>query len=431
MPERESGAAVGPATAPRPWTSRRYTGHGTAVESNARYRRLTASGTTDLSVAFDLPTRTGHDSDASFARGEVGKAGVAVDSVDDMRVLFAGIPLDRVRPSLDVDAPAAVLLLLYQLVAEERVIHPGRLTGTVRNDVLEEHAVRGTCAFPPGPSLRLVTDTIAYCRDEIPRWNALAVCGHRMAAAGASPSQEIAFTLADGIAYVRAAVAAGLDVDDVVTRVSFRLAARATAAEEAAEYRAVRRLWGRAMREEFGVRGPGPAVLRVPAHGTDVTAAVGRCAGPHLVARTADEVEWVARELMGEVEELGGAVAALELGFQQGEIARGACRGARETGTEPGGRAVTGVDPAYGARQAERLAKLRAWRFQEDVDAALVALRETAAGTGNVLHPLRHALRARATVGEVCGALRDVWGTYTYAPPGGSPADARMTRQKS
>ncbi|MGW4875381.1 acyl-CoA mutase large subunit family protein [Streptomyces sp. NPDC004262] len=477
----------------RLWTMRQYAGFGTAAESNARYRRLTAHGTTGLSVAFDLPTQMGHDSDARLAHGEVGRVGVAIDSVDDMRVLFDGIPLDRVSTSMTINAPAAVLLLLYELVAEEQGVDAGLLTGTVQNDVLKEYIARGTYIYPPGPSLRLTADVFRYCRARMPRWNTISISGYHMAEAGASPVQEIAFTLADGIAYVQTALAAGMDVDDFAPRLSFFFVARTTLLEEVAKFRAARRIWARVMRNEFGARDPRSMMLRfhtqtagvqltaqqpevnlvrvavqalaavlggtqslhtnaydeaialptdrsarlalrtqqVLAHETDVTATVDPFAGSWAVERMTDDVEAAVLGLMRRIEELGGAVAAIEAGFQKAEIERNAYRIARET--EAGQRVVVGVnrfrtdeeepyeplrlDPAVEARQTERLARLRAARESRAVGSALTALRRAAEGDDNVLPPMRRALRARATVGEVCDALREVWGVYV-------PADA-------
>ncbi len=241
---------------------RQYAGFGTATESNARYQQLIANGTTGLSVAFDLPTQMGHDSDAPIAHGEVGKVGVAIDSVEDMRVLFGGIPLDKVSTSMTINAPAALLLLMYQLVGEEQGVPADRLTGTIQNDVLKEYIARGTYIFPPKPSLRLIADIFKYCRAEIPKWNTISISGYHMAEAGATPAQEIAFTLADGIEYVRTAVAAGMDVDDFAPRLSFFFVARTTILEEVAKFRAARRIWARVMREEFGAKNPKSLMLR-------------------------------------------------------------------------------------------------------------------------------------------------------------------------
>ncbi|MFE2140590.1 methylmalonyl-CoA mutase [Streptomyces sp. NPDC059456] len=475
----------------KPWTMRQYAGFGTAAESNDRYRQLIAGGGTGLSVAFDLPTQMGHDSDAPLAHGEVGKVGVAIDSVEDMRVLFDGIPLDRVSTSMTINAPAALLLLMYQLVAEEHGIDGGQLTGTVQNDVLKEYIARGTYIFPPGPSLRLTADTFRYCKAEIPRWNTISISGYHMAEAGASPAQEIAFTLADGIAYVRTALAAGMEVDEFAPRLSFFFVARTTLLEEVAKFRAARRIWARVMREEFGARNPKSLMLRfhtqtagvqltaqqpelnlvrvavqalgavlggtqslhtnsfdeaialpteksarlalrtqqVLAYETDVPHTVDPFAGSYAVERMTDDVEEAALALMRRVEDLGGAVAAIEAGFQKGEIERNAYRIARET--DDGERVVVGVnrfaleqeeryeplrvDPEIEQRQREALAALRADRDNGAVASALDALRGAAAGTANVLHPMKEALRARATVGEVCNALREVWGTYEPA----------------
>ncbi|MFE9930012.1 methylmalonyl-CoA mutase [Streptomyces sp. NPDC005533] len=472
----------------RPWTMRQYAGFGTAAESNARYRQLIAGGGTGLSVAFDLPTQMGHDSDAPLAHGEVGKVGVAVDSLDDMRTLFDGIPLDRVSTSMTINAPAALLLLLYQLVAEEQGIPGERLTGTVQNDILKEYIARGTYIFPPEPSLRLTADTFRYCRAEIPKWNTISISGYHMAEAGASPAQEVAFTLADGITYVRTALAAGMAVDEFAPRLSFFFVSRTTLLEEVAKFRAARRIWARVMREEFGARDPKSLMLRfhtqtagvqltaqqpelnlvrvavqalaavlggtqslhtnsfdeaialpteksarlalrtqqVLAHETDVPHTVDPFAGSYAVERMTDDLEAAALALMRRVEDQGGAVAAIENGFQKGEIERNAYRIAQET--ESGERVVVGVnrfalereepyaplrvDPAIEERQCAALARLRAERDAAAVTAALAALREAAAGTQNVLYPMKEALRARATVGEVCGALREVWGTY-------------------
>ncbi|GGR15435.1 methylmalonyl-CoA mutase family protein [Streptomyces netropsis] len=472
----------------RPWTMRQYAGFGTAAESNARYRQLIDHGTTGLSVAFDLPTQMGHDSDAPLASGEVGKVGVAIDSVEDMRTLFDGIPLDKVSTSMTINAPAALLLLLYQLVGEEQGVPARRLNGTIQNDVLKEYIARGTYIFPPKPSLRLTADIFRYCGAEIPRWNTISISGYHMAEAGASPAQEIAFTLADGIEYVRTAVAAGMDVDDFGPRLSFFFVSRTTLLEEVAKFRAARRIWARVMREEFGARDPKSLMLRfhtqtagvqltaqqpevnlvrvavqglaavlggtqslhtnsfdeaialptdksarlalrtqqVLAHETDVTATVDPFAGSYAVESLTDDVERAALDLMTRVEDLGGAVAAIEHGFQKGEIERNAYRIARET--DSGERVVVGVnrfqlaeedpyeplrvDPAIEARQTRRLAELRDRRDGRAVETALSDMKRAAEGTDNVLYPMKEALRARATIGEVCGALREVWGTH-------------------
>ena len=241
---------------------RQYAGFSTAADSNRRYHQLIDAGTTGLSVAFDLPTQMGYDSDAPAAHGEVGKVGVAIDSVEDMQVLLDGIGLDTVSTSMTINAPAAVLLLLYQLVAEEQGTSSGQLTGTIQNDILKEYIARGTYIYPPEPSLRLVADTFAYCRREIPRWNTISISGYHMAEAGATPVQEIAFTLANAKEYVRAAIASGLAVDEFAPRISFFFVARTTLLEEVAKFRAGRRLWARIMRDEFGAADPKSQMLR-------------------------------------------------------------------------------------------------------------------------------------------------------------------------
>ncbi|MFN8155931.1 MAG: methylmalonyl-CoA mutase family protein [Candidatus Nanopelagicales bacterium] len=473
----------------KPWTMRQYAGFGTAAESNQRYLQLIAAGTTGLSVAFDLPTQMGYDSDHPLASGEVGKVGVAIDSIEDMRVLFGGIPLGEVSTSMTINAPAAVLLLLYQLVAEEQGVPATALTGTIQNDVLKEYIARGTYIYPPAASLRLITDIFGYCRAEIPKWNTISISGYHMAEAGATPAQEVAFTLADGIAYVRAAVASGMDVDEFAPRLAFFFVARTTILEEVAKFRAARRIWARVMKEEFGAKNPKSLMLRfhtqtagvqltaqqpevnlvrvavqglaavlggtqslhtnsfdeaialptekaarlalrtqqVLAYETDVTATVDPFAGSYVVESLTDELEAAALDLMRQVEDRGGAVAAIEQGFQKSEIERSAYAVAQQI--DGGERVVVGVnrftvdeeehyeplrvDPAIEAEQCARLEKLRASRDQAAVDAALDALRAAARGEDNVLYPMREALRAHATVGEVSDALREVWGTYT------------------
>jgi methylmalonyl-CoA mutase N-terminal domain/subunit len=472
----------------RPWTMRQYAGFGTAAESNRRYHQLVAAGTGGLSVAFDLPTQMGYDSDAPVAHGEVGKVGVAIDSIEDMRVLFDGIPLDRVSTSMTINAPAAVLLLLYQLVGAEHGVPGDALTGTVQNDVLKEYIARGTYIYPPAASLRLTSDIFAYCRRVLPRWNTISISGYHMAEAGATPVQEVAFTLANAREYVRAALSAGLGVDEFAPRLSFFFVARTTLLEEVAKFRAARRIWAHLMRDEFGVKDPKSQMLRfhtqtagvqltaqqpevnlirvavqalgavlggtqslhtnaydeaialptekaarlalrtqqVLAYETDVTKTVDPFAGSYVVESLTDDLEGAVWELMQRVEDLGGAVAAIERGFQKNEIEHSAYQIAREI--DGGDRTVVGVnkytddgdepyeplrvDPAIEEAQVKRLEQLRADRDAGDVARTLDTLRAAATGTGNVLDPMRDALAARATVGEVCDALREVWGVY-------------------
>ncbi len=246
----------------KPWTMRQYAGYATAAESNRRYRYLLDKGQTGLSVAFDLPTQMGHDSDAPIADGEVGKVGVAIDSLEDMRTLFNGIPLDRVSTSMTINAPASLLLLLYELVGEEQGVEPAQLTGTIQNDILKEYIARGTYIFPPEPSMRLITDTFAYCAERIPRWNTISISGYHLGEKGATAVQEVAFTLADAIAYVSAAVDAGLAVDAFAPRLSFFFVARTSLFEEVAKFRAARMLWAQIMRDRFGATEPRSMMLR-------------------------------------------------------------------------------------------------------------------------------------------------------------------------
>lgn len=472
----------------RPWTMRQYAGFGTAEESNQRYQQLLAAGTTGLSVAFDLPTQMGYDSDDPMAAGEVGKVGVAIDSVEDMGVLFGGIPLDKVSTSMTINAPASTLLLLYQLVAESQGVPGSALTGTIQNDVLKEYIARGTYIYPPAASLRLITDIFSYCRTELPRWNTISISGYHMAEAGATPAQEIAFTLSNGVEYVRAAIAAGMDVDEFAPRLAFFFVARTTFLEEVAKFRAARRMWARIMKEEFGAKNPKSLMLRfhtqtagvqltaqqpevnlirvavqglgavlggtqslhtnsfdeaialptekaarlalrtqqVLAYETDVTRTVDPFAGSYVVESLTDELETAAAELMAQVAERGGAVAAIEQGFQKSEIERSAYRIANEI--DDGERVVVGVnrftldeeehyeplrvDPTIGEQQAERLAVLRAERDNAEVTSALDELKRAAEGSDNCLPPMKRALAAKATGGEVANALRAVWGTY-------------------
>ncbi|MEP7160345.1 MAG: methylmalonyl-CoA mutase family protein [Dermatophilaceae bacterium] len=472
----------------RPWTMRQYAGFGTAKESNERYRALVAAGTGGLSVAFDLPTQMGYDSDAPLASGEVGKVGVAIDSLEDMRLLFNGLPLDKVSTSMTINAPASTLLLLYQLVAAEQGVTATQLTGTIQNDVLKEYIARGTYIYPPKESLRLISDIFAYCATDIPKWNTISISGYHMAEAGATPAQEIAFTLANGKEYVRAAMAAGLGVDTFAPRLSFFFVARTTLMEEIAKFRAARRVWARIMKEEFSAQNPKSLMLRfhtqtagvqltaqqpevnmvrvslqalgavlggtqslhtnsfdeaialptekaarlalrtqqIIAYETDVCKTVDPFAGSYVIESLTDELEDAILTLIQAVEDKGGAVAAIEQGFQKAEIERSAYRTQLET--DSGERVVVGlnkyaldeeeaydplrVDPAIELEQCDRLEKLRATRDNAAVDKALGELKRAAEGTDNMLHPMKDALAAYATGGEVSNALRDVWGMY-------------------
>ncbi|QGN35172.1 methylmalonyl-CoA mutase [Microlunatus sp. Gsoil 973] len=475
----------------RPWTMRQYAGFGTARQSNQRYRELIDNGSHGLSVAFDLPTQMGYDSDAPLAHGEVGKVGVAIDSLEDMRVLFDRIPLAEVSTSMTINAPAAALLLLYQLVAEEQGVDPAELTGTIQNDVLKEYIARGTYIYPPAASLRLVSDTFAYCHQLLPRWNTISISGYHMAEAGAHPAQEIAFTLANGIAYVEAAIGAGLGVDDFAPRLSFFFVARTTLLEEIAKFRAARRIWATVMRDRFGAQNPKSMMLRfhtqtagvqltaqqpevnlvrvtiqalaavlggtqslhtnafdeaialptqkaarlalrsqqVIAYETDVTETVDPFAGSYAIESLTDDLEAHILKLMQAVEDRGGAVAAIEDNYQKNEIEQTAYATAQQI--DSGDRVVVGVnrfaldseepyeplrvDPAIEQDQRQRLAGLRERRDSAAVHRALDQLGAAARAEENVLHPMKEALKALATVGEVSDTLRRVWGRYV--PP--------------
>ncbi len=473
----------------RLWTMRQYAGMATAEESNARYRYLLEQGTTGLSVAFDLPTQMGYDSSAPLAEGEVGKVGVAIDTVEDMHRLFDGIPLGEVSTSMTINAPAALLLLMYEIVGEEQGVAPDRLRGTIQNDVLKEYIARGTYIYPPAESIRLVSDTFAYCTERLPRFNTISISGYHMAEAGATPVQEVAFTLADGIAYVRAAMDAGLDVDAFAPRLSFFFVARSTLLEEVAKFRAARRLWARIMRDRFGATDPKSQMLRfhtqtagvqltaqqpevnlvrvavqalaatlggtqslhtnsfnealalptetsarlalrtqqVIAHETDVPATVDPLAGSYAIESLTDRIEAEATAYIDRIDELGGAVAAIEEGFQKAEIEQAAYELAKAV--DSGEQVVVGVnafqvdedvepdlqrvDEAIRDQQVARVDQVRRDRDQGGVDRALADVRAAATTDEPLLPPMRDALKRRATLQEVCDVLRDAWGGYT------------------
>jgi methylmalonyl-CoA mutase N-terminal domain/subunit len=472
----------------RLWTMRQYAGMGTADDTNRRFRYLLAHGQTGLSTAFDLPTQMGYDSDHPRAEGEVGKTGVAIDSIDDMRRLFAQIPLGKVSTSMTINATAPILLLLYELVAEEQGVRADALAGTVQNDLLKEYAARGTYIYPPKPSMRLITDLFAYCNDRIPRWNTISISGYHMREAGATAAQEIAFTLADGIAYVQAAQDAGLAVDAFAPRLSFFFACHQQFFEEVAKFRAARRLWARIMRERFGALDERSMILRFHTQtggatltaqqpennivrtalealsavlgGTQslhtnafdealalpteesakialrtqqviglesgVAAVVDPFGGSYFVEALTDELETLAQRYIDTIDGMGGAVAAIEQGFYQDEIHEAAFR--IQKAIERGDRVVVGVNrfqveedrapelQRIGedeiAAQIDRLRTLRAERDQTAVNGALATVRDTAVRDENLLPPMKEALRARATLGEVSDVLRDVFGEY-------------------
>jgi methylmalonyl-CoA mutase N-terminal domain/subunit len=472
----------------RLWTMRQYAGFGTAEATNARFKFLLEAGQTGLSCAFDLPTQMGYDSDHPRAEGEVGKVGVAIDSIEDMRGLLGGLPLDKVSTSMTINATAAVLLLLYELVAEEEGVAPDAISGTIQNDILKEYVARGTYIYPPRPSMRLVTDTFAYCAERIPGWNTISISGYHIREAGSTAVQELAFTLANGIAYVEAALAAGLDVDSFGPRLSFFFNAHNDLFQEVAKYRAARRIWARIMTERFGAQDerskrlrfhtqtagstltaqqPDDNVVRVAlqalsavlggtqslhtngfdealglptehaaklalrtqqviAFESGVTGTVDPLAGSYFVETMTNEVEAAALAYIARIDEMGGAVAAVESGYMQDEIEQAAYEYAKAV--ESGDQIVVGVnrfagedaaepeafpiDPSLQRGQIERLRALRASRDQSGVDAAIDDVRAAARGTQNLLVPMREALRLRATLGEVSDALREVFGEY-------------------
>jgi methylmalonyl-CoA mutase, N-terminal domain len=472
----------------RPWTIRQYAGFASAEETNGRFRYLLERGQTGLSVAFDLPTQLGYDSDDPRAAGEVGRTGVSIDSLADMELLLDGIPLDEVSTSMTINAPAALLLLLYELVAEGQGVPPQKLRGTVQNDILKEYIARGNYIFPPRPSMRLTTDLFAYCAERLPHWNTISISGYHIREAGSTAVQELAFTLSNGIAYAQAAVDAGLSPDEFGARLSFFFNAHNHFFQEVAKFRAARRLWAEIMRDRFGATNPKAQALRFHAQtggstltaqqpennvvrvavqalsavcggaqsihtnsfdealalptehaarialrtqqllaaeagGTDTADPFG---GSYFIESLTDELEARARKLIARVDELGGAVAAVEQGFVQGEIENAAYRYAQEV--ESGERVIVGVnryeesgaepielhriDPGAERRQHERTARVRAERDAAEAEGALARVREAARGTENLLPPLREALRARCTIGELCNELRDEFGMY-------------------
>jgi methylmalonyl-CoA mutase N-terminal domain/subunit len=467
---------------------RQYAGFGDAVTTNRRFRALLDAGQTGLSVAFDLPTQMGLDSDDPMAEGEVGKVGVAIDSIADMRTLFAEIPLEEVTTSMTINSTAAILLLLYELVAREQGVDPSTIRGTVQNDILKEYIARGTYIYPVAPSMRLITDLFAYCAAELPNWNTISISGYHIREAGSTAAQEIAFTLADGLAYVEAARSAGLDVDAFAPRLSFFWNSHNDLFEEAAKFRAARRLWARLMRERVGARDPASwrmrfhtqtagstltaqqplnnvvrtayqglaAVLggtqslhtnsydealglpteeavmvalrgqQILAFESGVADVVDPLAGSYYVESLTDRLEGEAIALLDRIDDLGGAVAAIEVGFQQNEIEEAAYEHARKV--ESGATIVVGVnrftvedtseaeilrvEPGVEDRQVAALTGFKAQRNAPAVAATLDEIRATARTTDNLLFPMRAALEAEATVGEVAGTLTEVFGKY-------------------
>jgi methylmalonyl-CoA mutase N-terminal domain/subunit len=472
----------------RLWTMRQYAGYATADESNRRYRYLLERGTTGLSVAFDLPTQIGFDSDHGMSRGEVGRVGVAIDSVEDMARLFADIPLDRVTTSMTINATASILLALYLVVAEENGVSWEKVGGTVQNDILKEYAARGTYIYPPAPSLRLVTDVIEFCAREVPKWNPISISGYHMREAGSTAAQEIAFTLAAGLCYVDQALSRGLAIDDFAARLSFFFNAHNDFLEEVAKFRAARRLWAELVAERYAPRDerslwlrfhtqtagstltaqqPENNIVRVAiqalaavcggtqslhtnsfdealglptersakialrtqqivAHESGVANLADPLGGSWAIEAMTESLVGAARDYIRRIDAMGGALRAIEQGFQQSEIGEAAF--AHQRGVESGEVVVVGVnafaepettptealliDPAGEREQVERLRALRARRDAEATRRALAQLRATAIDGGNLMPKILDAVRVRATLGEIAGELRGVWGEY-------------------
>jgi methylmalonyl-CoA mutase, N-terminal domain len=469
------------------WTMRQYAGYASAKESNERYRYLLSKGTTGLSMAFDLPTQLGLDSDNPRCLGEVGRTGVAIDTIEDMRIAFDAIPLDQVSTSMTINAPASVLLLLYELVGEEQGVLSEQLRGTTQNDVLKEYIARGNYIYPPGPTMRLTTDLFAYCHERIPKWNTVSISGYHFREKGCSAVQEVAFTLCSGIAYVQAAIDAGLEVDDFAPRLAFFFNGHNNVFQEVAKFRAARRMWAQIMRERFGAQNPKSLMLRfhtqtggvtltaqqpenniarvalqafaavcggtqslhtngydealalpteraakiavrtqqIVAHESGAADTVDPFAGSYFIESLTDELEARAWELIHKVDELGGSVNAIE--FITGEIDESAW-GYQEryrigqdivvgvnkyVEDEPEVPDLLRVDPESERRQVERLKAFKAARDTELADRRLQELREAARGTDNLLPFIRQALKDSASIGEVCGAMQDVFGAYT------------------
>ncbi len=472
----------------RLWTMRQYAGFGTATESNQRYKYLLSQGQTGLSVAFDLPTQIGYDSDHPMAEGEVGKVGVAVSSLADMEVLLDGIPLDKVSTSMTINASAAVLLCMYMAVAEKQGVSWKDIRGTIQNDVLKEYAARGTYIFPPRPSMRLITDIFSFCSKEVPRWNTISISGYHIREAGSTAAQEIAFTLADGIAYIEAALKAGLKVDDFAPRLSFFFASHNDVLEEVAKFRAARRLWARIMKERFGTENPRSLKLRfhtqtcghtltaqqplnnvvrvtlqalaavlggtqslhtnsydealglpteeavrialrtqqIIGYESGVADTIDPLAGSYYVENMTNRLEKEAVDYINKIDDMGGAVKAIEQGYIQREIQDSSYNAQQEIEAER--RVIVGVnkfqveesnkseimkvDPAVGESQARRLKELREKRNNQEVQERLSELRRIANTDENLIPAIYQAVKAYATLGEICNVLRDVYGEY-------------------
>ena len=472
----------------RLWTMRQYAGFSTAEESNKRYRFLLSQGTTGLSVAFDLPTQIGYDSDHPMSRGEVGRVGVAIDTLADMEALFEGIPLDKVSTSMTINAPASILLAMYVAVGEKQGVDPQRLTGTIQNDILKEYVARGTYIFPPRPSLRLTTDIMAWCNKAMPQFNTISVSGYHIREAGATAVQEVAFTLADACAYVQASIQAGLDVDAFAPRLTFFFSAASDILEEVAKFRAARRLWARLMKERFHAKKPAAQMLRfhaqtagftltaqqaennivrvslqalgavlggaqslhttsrdealglpveesvrtalrtqqIIAYESGVCNTVDPLAGSFYIEDLTDRIERNASALIDKIDQMGGMIAAIEAGEIQRQIEESAFQYQQQIDREE--RSVVGVncfqeqepvpqgifklDPSVEENQKRRLAGIRAKRDNQAVKTALAKLDEAARGKENLMPLILDAVRCYASVGDICDALRGVFGKY-------------------
>jgi methylmalonyl-CoA mutase N-terminal domain/subunit len=470
----------------RLWTMRQYAGFSSPEDTNGRYRYLLEHGSTGLSMAFDLPTQLGRDSDDPLCEGEVGRTGVPIDTIEDMRICFDQIPLDQVSTSMTINAPASVLLLLYELVGEEQGVDSTVLRGTVQNDVLKEYIARGNFIYPPEATMRLTTDIFEYCSERVPKWNTISISGYHIREKGCSAVQEVGFTLANAIAYTEAALDRGLEIDDFAGRLAFFFNCHNNVFQEVAKFRAARRMWAKIMRERFGAskersqmirfhtqtggvtlqaQQPEVNIIRVAlqgfaavsggtqslhtngfdealalptersarialrtqqviAHESGAADTVDPFAGSYFVESLTDEIEERAWELMDQVEEMGGSVRALE--FMQKEIEESAA--SYHERYRSGQDIVVGVnkyvtdtvddvdilkvDPEAEKRQLERLSKFKENRDQAGVEAKLAELKRVSEGEGNLLHPIRDALAADASIGEVCGAMRDVFGEY-------------------
>ncbi len=472
----------------RLWTMRQYAGFGTAAATNERFKFLLKAGQTGLSCAFDLPTQMGFDSDHPRAEGEVGKVGVAIDSIEDMKLLFKDIPLDTVTTSMTINSTAAILLLLYQLVAEENGVSPSQLRGTIQNDILKEYVARGTYIYPPRPSMRLITDTFSYCHENLPNWNTISISGYHIREAGSTAVQEIAFTIANGIAYVQAAIDAGLDVDDFAPRLSFFWNAHNNLFEEVAKFRASRRIWAKVMSERFGAKDKRSLLLRfhtqtggstltaqqpeinivrvavqalaavlggtqslhtngfdealglptakaakialrtqqIIGHESGVVDTPDPLGGSYFVETLTDQIEELAWNYLAKVDALGGAVNAIETGYMQDEIEQAAYEYAKAVDSNskiivgvnefiddaPESPEVFPIDPALQAHQVASVRAVRASRDGIAVSDALADLEKKARNGGNLLYPMKEALKRRATLGEVSDTLRSVFGAY-------------------